>query len=403
MFHFSSELEKGVQEMRTLRSLIVVALLLAISAAVFAHTEDDPFVAQLIAGNPKDVLHDAGDVGVWNDGDNLYVSYVLNFGPWQLTEMHLEVVNDVKYDADGNIIPPTKKQVPQANGNPIPGRFTYSNGPDFTVPLEWDPETELYVVAHGKICTDVQSIIDALNSLGIVTLDVNASPDPDVYIEAIISGDGFLNGIYDAYCINAEKKISASYDYYTMRVSTNDMPNMDLVNYVINRDYIGQPCYYTGPEGTGLPSPGDYLGDYTNSDIQGAIWKLFSGLQSVGTIQPPPNPLRVDEIVADAEANGQNFVPDCGEYLAVKLLPEPSNQGGIVGVQGILIKFPLKCCQTVWGGIVNDSLEPPYAYQFPGSNWALYFTYKVQVPPTAPPRMGLDSGVTTTWGSIKNR
>ena len=70
--------------MRALCSLIVVAILLAISAAVLAHTADDPFKTDLIAGNPKNNGNVVGRVEVWNDGDNLYVKYVVDAPYWHL-------------------------------------------------------------------------------------------------------------------------------------------------------------------------------------------------------------------------------------------------------------------------------------------------------------------------------
>jgi hypothetical protein len=53
--------------------LIAATFLLAlVPAAVSAHTEDDPLVVDLLAGQTEDI----GDVEVWNDAENLYVKFV---------------------------------------------------------------------------------------------------------------------------------------------------------------------------------------------------------------------------------------------------------------------------------------------------------------------------------------
>ena len=97
---------------RSLALLTIVAFLLILPAAVLAHTEDDPVVTDLLAGQ----YMDAGDVLVWNDADNLYVKYELE--GWCMSETHLHVADNL----DG--IPHTKK------GNPIPGKFDYKTEHD---------------------------------------------------------------------------------------------------------------------------------------------------------------------------------------------------------------------------------------------------------------------------------
>jgi hypothetical protein len=96
-------MKKGVC---VIMALFFLVGLLSVSA--FAYTEENPFVADLIAGQN----FDAGDVLVWNDAENLYVKYDLD-SDWCLTEYHLHVATSL------NEIPQTKK------GNPKPGHFEY--------------------------------------------------------------------------------------------------------------------------------------------------------------------------------------------------------------------------------------------------------------------------------------
>ena len=80
-------------------ALGIVSTLMMVAIMGFAHDETDPFVTDLIAGQHIDV----GDVTVWNDGDYLYVTYVVNEPGWYLTETHLHVA------CDWEDIPQTKK------------------------------------------------------------------------------------------------------------------------------------------------------------------------------------------------------------------------------------------------------------------------------------------------------
>jgi hypothetical protein len=104
----------------------------------------DAVTTDLLAGQTLDV----GDVLVWNDGDNLYVQYVVTDPEWCLTETHLHVATSL---AD---IPQTKK------GNPIPGHFDYNDEHNcvtkflYTIPLVaygWVPCTNLFIAAHAVV------------------------------------------------------------------------------------------------------------------------------------------------------------------------------------------------------------------------------------------------------------
>jgi hypothetical protein len=86
---------------------------------------------------------DVGDVLVWNDADNLYVRYVVDY-PWCMTETHLQVATSVD-------------MIPQKRGNPIPGKFEYKEEHDcvldYTYPIsrDWVPGTELSIAAHSEV------------------------------------------------------------------------------------------------------------------------------------------------------------------------------------------------------------------------------------------------------------
>jgi len=132
--------------MRTRIATLAIVFLLGILAIGFgpaakAHTEADPFVTDLIAGQTMDI----GDVNVWNDADFLYVRYMTD-GTWGMGLTHLHVATSV---AD---IPHTKQ------GTPIPGQFEYiamhdPYAADFTyaIPLTWSVGDDLFIAAHADV------------------------------------------------------------------------------------------------------------------------------------------------------------------------------------------------------------------------------------------------------------
>jgi hypothetical protein len=78
------------------------------------------------------------------------------------------------------------------------------------------------------------------------------------------------------------------------------------------------------------------------------------------------NQTHVDEIIADAAANGANFVPGCGELLAVLLdAVDPT-------VQDQIILIPVPCVPVMQGDTAWAFVEG--AIQF-NTGWGWYFTY----------------------------
>jgi len=112
------------------------------------HTEGNPFSTPLIAGggNPVSAIT-VGEVLIWNDGTTLYVKYIITDPDWCLTETHLHVATAVE-------------EIPQKNGNPIPGKFEENDKHDCVIEVEyvyslsekeWVFEDTLYIAAHAKV------------------------------------------------------------------------------------------------------------------------------------------------------------------------------------------------------------------------------------------------------------
>jgi hypothetical protein len=137
----------------TLGGLLALALLGAFwPSGAAAHSCDDPFTTDLIAGRTTD----AGDVKVCNDDATLTITYEATY-PWCLLETHLHVatIPDPPADPDANI--------PQNRpGNPIPGHFAYGDEHDcagtavFEIPLDEidggvGPGDTVVIAAHAEV------------------------------------------------------------------------------------------------------------------------------------------------------------------------------------------------------------------------------------------------------------
>ncbi len=153
--------------------LIVVAMVMVgmLAATTPASVAADTEVIQeecftLLAGQDINV----GKVCVWHDTDNLYVKYETT-GGWKMTETHLAVATDLD-------------DIPQKNGNPIPGQFLpYSTKHDPAV-TEWTYEIPLglgseplVIAAHAKVqlpellSAPITASVASGDALGDVLLD----------------------------------------------------------------------------------------------------------------------------------------------------------------------------------------------------------------------------------------
>lgn len=330
---------------------IVLALVLTMSIAVpaSAHTQSEPYVVDLIAGQH----YDAGSVSVWNDSENLYVQYAVDPG-WNLGLTHLAASTSLSG------IPQTKK------GGPIPGKFKFDKylvGPGYYVvplsKLKAGAGDELYIAAHGEV-TAGSTGTPTLPAKAYMTVSAPYPDAPSYLPEILVSGGTELDGTYPGWCLDADKIIVSGVTYYNTTVHSSyaalpegmvEQPgNMDLLNWVLNQEYVGQPS----PSG----------GVYTYGDVQAAIWLLVdNGLPRNTTSLGSWSQERTDEIVAAAYASGEGFIPGCGDSIWIIIAP-------VINIQPIVIPLQIACGsdETVWAA----------GYDFPGSNWAMYFTYTVQ-------------------------
>ena len=352
--------------MRSIIPMLGLAL-----ACVAVPSRANETVTRLIAGggNPKSAI-DVGRVIVTEADGKLCIRYEIDDADWCLTEVHLEVKTSLA-------------EIPQARGNPIPGRFTYkadldcADGWEQCIEITWREGTELFIAAHGVVeggcklapvnpespCPDLPEGI-----VNIVVQNPGLGFGMPSYFDLNLSNAGDLDGMYDAWCITTKRTIRTGKVYDGLMICTYDPEfqiadlvqypgNIDLVNCLLNQELIGQP------------SSGGY-GNYTFGDFQTAIWLLLEddpvARGNMGSVDED----RVWELVAMAGDCGDDFVPGCDQFVGVVIVPV--DEAGNIS-QPVIISLPVPCVptdctsETAWG-------EGP---TFPGRNWFMYFNHTI--------------------------
>lgn len=295
-----------------------------------------------------------GTISALQNDDMLTVVYNVDPG-YCLSEVHLHVA--IK---NGNtwVYPfPTTK-----SGLPIPGRFdykqeglgcasTWSKEVDL-IALGWQPGYAIYVAAHGVVRFGTGSPLVLPGQVDMQLYGPGTVFGAPSYLDVEVLTEGVMKGWYDSYCIDTDRSISVNEeDIYKAKVHFSYSPeaaalveypeNLDLVNFILNQDWVGK----TSPSG----------GKYTYGDVQWAIWTLIE--DEPCCVGYDIN--RVNEILAHTYANGDGFVPECGEKMMLVL--EPVDPLG----QYVVVSYPVPCGndETAWGK----------GMRFVPKNWSMYF------------------------------
>lgn len=336
---------------------LIFALCLVVPAltwVVAAEVKEYP----LYAGKTEKV----GKIQVTNDSVNIKVKVVVE-DPWVLVgSPHVEVALTV----DG---------IPQKNGNPIPGQFTYT-GKDVSIPLgSWTAGKELIVAAHAVVKKRTgykpPSLTDFANALPAQAKMSISYPGTSSYFKTTFSSG--ISGTFNSWCVDTDHPIApkTAYtvdvysSYETLPAGTVSYPeNFDLVNWILNQKFMGKASVCKGA--------------YTWGDVQVAIWKLLESTPpgaSLGTVGPWEQ-CRVDEIANAAKSNGENYIPPCGGVIATILVPTTSAQVTIVELPASAVGVD---CVPVYGSEETAwAAESEGNHAFPGKNWATYVHYTVQ-------------------------
>jgi len=268
----------------------------------------------------------------FTDPGTLTVRYTTE-SPWLLSEAHLWVGKDytsIPKNASPGLFP-------------YSGIYPYSNSAEFVISLSnhgINPGETVYISAHGVVGQpDGVSALEYLLPDSVIFSVVNPNPDLGSYFKATVSGGSDLDGTYNAWCIDPVNEIYPGTNYtasvfsphaYVPEGLIENHENLDLVIWLLNQDLAGKPAK-------------DCDGSYTYGDIQVALWELlvegdYSGSRGIGEYSP----CRVDELVALAQANGDGFVPLCGEKTALIF--------SVPDIQLTIIEYPVPCgeSETAW-------------------------------------------------------
>ena len=436
-------------------------LVLTVAAIVTILIAGTTSGADLIAGNPKNGANVVGEVTVSQEDGFLVVKYSITENNVVLTETHLHIAT-------------SPDDIPQNNGNPVPGKFQYSDPhgsvtewiykiPLFVAPVvspkngkvldpghDWrTPGTELFIAAHGvanylncdvdlfaqvlpynvemEILRGPAAYYNGSTPARSVPPIYNPLVDYTGYIQDLLIGDTTppsepmnaisINGHYYGWCLDAQSDIGghkykcfvvSSYDFAVLESLLIAFPklgvikNLPLVNWIMN--YVQSDVLNTG---------------IIYGDIQAAIWMLmgdgispnFYGFEpTLGAYDNTRT--TANEIIAAASAESEPydpendyFIPGCGEYMGIIVVPfmrwklidnkgtsEPEDDiWDWVDYKGQPVIIPLQLYSggkdTVWAGEPDptDNVPGPepddgdgYKFEFPGDNWAMYFTFIVE-------------------------
>jgi len=311
----------------------------------------------------------------------LRVTYDIKPG-WYLKEYHLYV---------GSVIPPTSS----------PGEFPFKGDHVNTsylvvdhdllgYPILYDgymnADDCVFIAAHGVVKGYADFDLGDFNNHLPTCADVTVHPEPadgEAYFGVDVLDTNLAGDDYDAWCLDPNVLIDPKgVDYQTEvypsipdgaagEAWVEHPENLDLVNWILNQGYVG------------AASPTPCTGDYTFGDVQLGIWKLiddepFSNIALNSLEDYDKTECRADSIVAMAMGFGEGYMPDCGGYVGVILVPYEEFCGVGDPFQILIIPVPIECREdgsdTIWAKDKYDHDDPPSDCDF-SDGWGSYFQF----------------------------
>lgn len=322
---------------------MLILQLLASAQAGF--TPDLPYTVKLLAtrgGLPG--LVPIGEVRVWEASGYLYIQYAITNADWRLKSTHVYVTSRIRnFEPVGEYVEPFRLELERAHTGEM--EYTYE------IPSQWPSGTQFRVAAKAEVLaiqgytSDLEGLIKSLPR-SVQVFAVQPSPDGQAYFHLTIMESGVFDGFHHGWCVDLDRS-SHRQRWYTYEVYTpfDDLPpkimefpeNLDLVNWVLNKDFVGKTA-----------RNGEL---FTFGDIQHCIWKLLEG-RATNYTNGPWSIWRVEEILDAAEAEGEGFIPACGEKLLLVLVPMNPNRK--IHWQSIGMVIPTPCIpvfttETAWG------------------------------------------------------
>lgn len=228
--------------------------------------------------------------------------------------------------------------------------------PNLTVPPVGTAVCNYSVVPSGNY--NLAALAAALPNQVTMSVQYPYTGGPSYFPVTTISGGGALNGSYEGWCVDTEHVIyqNTPYNanvfssYEALPAGLVDHPeNFDLVNWIINQDFVGKP------------SAGG-LGLYTYSDVQYAIWSLIDNAVSNSGLYDL-NATRALQIRDAALAHGEGFMPTCGNMIAVVLQPVGGVNQTITIAQVTFASLGVDCADTNVATAVLNGVKYPASAQ----------------------------------------
>jgi hypothetical protein len=358
--------------------VMLIIATLSLTTTTVAETQAAPMTVPLVAGKYTNV----GTISVWNDGVNLHVEYETTDGALLgLTHLYVGKTDPSLLTCAPGSFPYSKNHNPAVDFYPYIIPLADIDGYHLKVNKKgmasgkWkadrDPGVEagdqIFIAAHAEVCyvvgyePDLPSVELSLPAQATLTIleCPGLSFGKPSYFDSQITNGGTLNGIYDGYCADTDNQIGGPLpithvvdvysSYEPLPMGAIEHPeNLPLVNWIINQDWVGKEATCGG--------------FFTYGDVQRAIWAFIEDEQA----EVPHVQCRVDEIYADALANGVDYEPGCDENVVIILIPTDGAQITIIWIPVPCV--PVYCCETAWG---LGGLD------FPSANWAEYFSYVI--------------------------
>lgn len=304
------------------------------------------FTWDLIAGQNQN----AGTVHVYNDASTLFVAYNLS-GSWQMTEAHVLV----------STTPPNPK-------GGAPGQFPYSQTFNPAVSsytfqisladLSLSGKTKVYLATHAAT-TSGETIWGGYWNNGNPRYDFNWAKKwgggftthvmpvfnhtdwrsysashfgPQSYWGVNFADNSYPfpgNNTWNGWCVDLAHSMYPNYPYEVQLWSCYDpnLPsfaqsgNWDLISYILTKRNAGAGIYAA-----------NWAVDANKEEFQTAVWYFMGGGGA------PASGSLADQIVQDALANGDGFIPGPGQYYAVILFPHTETDNNTVRAQMNIIE-----------------------------------------------------------------
>jgi len=316
-----------------------------------------------------------GTVEVSNDGDNLYVTYLIDAPGWYLTETHLHVA------CSESKIPQNKK------GNPKPGQFDFKTEHEYFEEITEEPFVislddigccSPVIAAHAVVCKlgEVQEPTLVSNNKTMTAGWTDEDPE-SAPLNPVMYGDTWVNAI----------DLSSPNPGWYLENTGSFLGAYWISTYNGLEGLVGENSWRLFKEDFNIPSEAvnisatlhmaadNALKAYLNGELVGGTDSVFLSETYPGDIGSQPYYFNADQgpFYPDLKV-GDNTLA----FVVRNWFGSESNPVGLL--YKLDYSYQLLECETAWGDgdrfvEANDPDDPGV---HGGGNWATYFEYEIQ-------------------------